>query len=181
MALPGKMRIKRLCFCVCLLVVLSTSCNVGSFELVNQNNANASAKSANADAAKSDVNPASTTKDDETLSYLDLHNPTLTQSVEPGKDEAEASKFVQVDVAEVVNPRKYFLSFDVHYQPKGGEKIYLGSFSLYPSDNPGKFIVATQGKVRGEGKVILSLVIPDKVEPGSQVKVGVRRIRFLKR
>jgi hypothetical protein len=79
-----------------------------------------------------------------------------------------------------VNPKKYALTFEVHYQPNPSEKVYLGSFSLYPSDNPGKFIVATQGKVKNQGVIVLTMVTPDKVETGDQVKVGVRKIRFLK-
>jgi hypothetical protein len=40
--------------------------------------------------------------------------------------------------------------------------------------------VPTQGKVKNEGAIILSMVIADKVETGEQVKVGVKRLKFLK-
>ena len=50
----------------------------------------------------------------------------------------------------------------------------------YPADNPGKFIVPTQGKVKQGGAVILSMVIPDEVSPQDTIKVSVRRMKFLK-
>jgi hypothetical protein len=87
---------------------------------------------------------------------------------------------VQVEVVEVLNPKKYALTFEVHYQPKSNTKIYLGSFSLYPADNPGKFIVPTQGKVKNEGAIVLSMVMADKVNVGDPLKVGVKKIKFLK-
>jgi hypothetical protein len=83
-------------------------------------------------------------------------------------------------VAEVLNPKRYALTFEVHYQPTSTAKIYLGSFSLYPADNPGKFIVPTQGKVKNGGAIVLSMVIADKVDTRDPVKVRVKKIKFLK-
>lgn len=92
----------------------------------------------------------------------------------------EGYKFVQVEVTEVLNPKKFPLTFEVRYQSKSDVKTYLGSFSLYPSDNPGKFIVATQGRLKDEGAIVLSLVIPAKVDAGDTIKVTVKRIKFLR-
>ena len=117
-------------------------------------------------------------KSDATVFYMDLANPSITQPVEPG--EVAGAKFVQVEVTEVANLKKYPLSFEVRYQAKGDARIYLGSFALYPSDNPGKFIVATQGKVKGDGAIVLTLVVSEKVDPGDAVKVGIKRIRLVK-
>ena len=85
---------------------------------------------------------------------------------------------MQVEVSEVNNPQKYPIKFEVSYQPKDQEKIFLGSFSLFPPNNPGKFIVATQGKVKGEGKIILSLVTSAQAKSAETLKVGVKRIRL---
>jgi hypothetical protein len=68
------------------------------------------------------------------------------------------------------------LSFEVYYQPAGGEKIRLGTFSLYPADNPGKFIVPTQGHVNREGSIIVSVLVTDSVASGVPLRVGIGRI-----
>lgn len=166
----------RLGWRVCFVVMFSTSCHAGPISSVqpNSDTANHSASPP----ARSEPN-SNDTKDDETLYYLDLQHQSIEQPLE-GNPEVEGSKFVQVEISKVVNPRKYGLGFRVYYQPSENERVYLGSFSLFPADNPGRFIVATQGKVRKEGKIILSLETRVKVEPDSSLKVGVKKIRFTK-
>jgi hypothetical protein len=153
--------------CVCLILLLSVSSNCGSLGLGRQSQLNT-------------VKRATTDRSDDRLYYLDNLKPNLSQPIDPARDQVENAKFVQVEVAEVVNPKRYGLTFDVYFQPTNGEKTQLGTFSLYPADNPGKFIVATQGKVHNEGTIVLSLVITDKMEANDQVKVGIKRIRFVK-
>ncbi len=164
-----KMTLHQMCCCVCLIMVLCTSCNCRTVETVNNGNGNSN------NVIKSDV-----IKSDDTLYYLDLSKPSVTQPIEPKGGGQEGYKFVQVEVTEVLNPKKYPLTFEVRYQSKNNVKTYLGSFSLYPADNPGKFIVATQGKVKDEGAIILSLVIPDKIDSRDTIKVTVKKIKFLK-
>jgi hypothetical protein len=101
-------------------------------------------------------------------------------SFSAANDGVEGAKFVQVEVAEVLNPNKYALTFEVWYQPKRNARIYLGGFSLYPADNPGKFIVPTQSKMKNEGAIVLTMVIADQAGIRDQVKVGVKKISFLK-
>ena len=115
---------------------------------------------------------------DDTLYYLNIRNPNLTQPV-GSAGEVERAKFVQVEVVRVLNPRRRALTFQVHYQPRGGARIYLGSFSLYPADNPGKFIVPTQGKVKDDGAIVLSMLILDKLNADDAVEVAVKAIRFV--
>lgn len=153
----------RLGCCACLVVLAFTSCNGGSLDLVNQ-------KQENKEAAKSD----------ETLYHLDLNKTQIEQPVERGNREVEESKFVQVEVSEVNNPQKYPVKFEVSFQPTDQEKIFLGTFSLFPPNNPGKFIVPTQGRVKGEGKIILTLVTSDRAKAGDTLKVGVKRLQFRK-
>jgi uncharacterized OB-fold protein len=150
----------RVCCCACFVMLCVSSCNSRTLESADNVNG--------------------TIKGDETLYYLDNRKPSLTQPIEPADARPAAYKFVRVEVVEVLNPKKYLLTFEVHYQSKSGEKIYLGSFSLYPADNPGKFIVATQGKVKEEGAIILSLVTPDKIDAGDTVKVAVKKIKLVK-
>lgn len=112
--------------------------------------------------------------------YLDAHNPTLIQPI-VAADKASEANFVQVEVAEVHNPTKYAATFRVDYQTKANKKIFLGTFSLYPSDNPGEFIVPTEGKLQNEGAIVLSLVIPDDFKSGDILRAGVRRIQLVKK
>ena len=116
----------------------------------------------------------------EKLFYLNADKPTLSQSIEPDDKVGEGCKFVEVEVPEVSNPQGYTATFRVEYQIKPNEKINLGSFSLYPSDNPGKFIVPTLGRLRNQGAIVLSLLIPDNFKRGDVFSVGVKRIKFLK-
>ena len=118
-------------------------------------------------------------KSDETRYSLDLDKPEVEQSIELGEADVANAKFVQVEVTQVTNPNNLPASFQVYFQPHEGEKILLGSFSLYPPNNPGKFIVPTQGKVKGEGKLILSLARLDKTHARDVVRVEVKPLKFV--
>jgi hypothetical protein len=148
--LPGRMTLHRVFCSVLSIVVLGTSCSGN--EMVES----------------------------DTLYYLDTNKTSIVQRIEPEDKVDEGCKFVQVEVTKVVNPKRYSLTFEVRYQLNGGESIYLGSFSPYPADNPGKFIVPTQGKVKNQGAIILSLVMQDKPDPKDTIQVAVKRIKFLK-
>jgi hypothetical protein len=124
-------------------------------------------------AKNSEVNPP-----EANTFFLDAQHPTLVQAIRPS-DRAADYKFVQVEVFEVQNPKGHAATFKVEYQTKAGEKIFLGSFSLYPSDQPGKFIVATQAKVGNDGAIVLSLIVPDELKSGEVLRAGVRKIRFV--
>jgi hypothetical protein len=152
----------KLCCCVCFVISFGSSCHSRTLGPVDNRNGNGVAKS------------------DDSLYYLDNHKPSIVQPLEHKDGELAGYKFVQVEVIEVLNPKKYQLTFEVSYQSKSNEKTYLGNFTLYPSDNPGKFIVATQGKLKDEGAIILSLVVPDKIDAGDAIKVTVKKIKLLK-
>lgn len=168
MRIPGKSGFQRAGSCLSLILILCASSNCGALEFGRNRNVDPSSSETNRNASNGN----------DTLFYLELSNPSITQPLKP--DEGPGAKFVQVEVTEVVNPNKYPLSFEVRYQTGGGTKIYLGSFSLYPADHPGKFIVATQGKVKDEGAIILTMVVSDKVDSRDSIKVGVKKIRLLK-
>jgi len=149
-----------LCHCLCGGLLALTSCVA------------ATSPGASANAPVNEV-----TKDD-SLFYLDLNKRSVIQPIAPRDEVDSGTKFVQVEVAAVTNPKRYAVSFQVSYQSKNNEKIYLGSFSLYPADNPGKFIVATHGKLKSEGALVLSMVLDDKPEPGDAVSVTVKKMTF---
>lgn len=112
----------------------------------------------------------------DTLYQLDQHKTEVSQPVGSEMLSGHTYQFVQVDVTRVINPQKYPLIFYVYYQYPGSEKFLLGSFSLFPADNPGKFIVATQGRLNKEGSVILSLTSPQKIKAGAELRVILKKI-----
>jgi len=112
------------------------------------------------------------------VKYVDAKNPSITRAIEPS-DQSANSKFIQIQVVEVQNPKGYTATFRVDYQPKSGEKIFLGAFSLYPSDSPGTFIVATHGQVKSDGSIVISLFVPKNYRAPDLLKAGIARIQFL--
>ena len=161
------MRLHRLGFCVCLLTFAVAACN-GTMLHVGSSSQNANTASNQND------------KSDQTVFSLDLQNPEIKQKIQPDDGDPAKARFVQVEVIKITNPQKRPAEFQVSYQPNAGEKILLGGFSLYPPDNPGKFIVPTQGKVKAEGTLILSLVKSDRVVAGDVVEVTVRPMKFVR-
>ena len=161
------MRLHRLGFCVCLLTFAVAACN-GTILHVGSSSQNANTASNQND------------KSDKAVFSLDLQNPEIKQKILPDDGDPAKARFVQVEVIKITNPQKRPAEFQVSYQPNAGEKILLGGFSLYPPDNPGKFIVPTQGKVKAEGTLILSLVKSDRVVAGDVVEVTVRPMKFVR-
>jgi hypothetical protein len=114
----------------------------------------------------------------DTLYYLNQHKKDIVQAVHSDMLLQHKYQFVQVEIVKVINPQKYPLIFYVHYQYANKEKILLGSFSLYPSDNPGKFIISTQGKLVKEGSIILSLTTPAKIKTSDKLEVTIKKLTF---
>jgi hypothetical protein len=166
------MMLYRLGFGVCLLAFAIASCNGTGLNVGMPQNASTTTT------PNSPSNQNN--KSDKSVLSLDLQHPEIIQKILPDDGDPTKARFVQVEVIKVTNPQKRPAQFEVHYQPNDGEKILLGAFSLYPPDNPGKFIVPTQGKVKAEGKLILSLVKSDLVVAGDEVKVDVYPMKFVK-
>ena len=105
------------------------------------------------------------------MSYLGPATPSLAMPVSPADLEG-GPKFVKVAVAAVENPRRVSVAFTVSFRPVSGADIVLGTFSLYPADNPGQFLVATQDKVRPGGGIVVELndAASDEMK---DVRVGV--------
>jgi hypothetical protein len=109
---------------------------------------------------------------------LDLANASVSQAIGPELGDAAAQKFVQVEVAAVVNPKRIPVAFEVHYRPDKGDTMLLGTFALFPPDNPGTFIVATSGRLRSNGSIVLSMAALDRTSADDEVRVEVKRICF---
>jgi hypothetical protein len=156
----GSSVFQNVCRCLCLIAVASSSCR----------------------AANSSYSPsrpgddAQTQEKADSLLHLDLRTPTVTQKIGPQDKLAAGCKFVQVEISRITNPKRYAIQFKLYYLPTNDEKVYLGSFSPFPADNPGKFIVATQGKVRDQGSLILSMVLIDKPEPADEIQVALKKM-----
>ena len=110
------------------------------------------------------------------MRYLDVDSTTLTEPVDPGNAKSGETKFVAVQVAEVVNPANAGLSFEVYFEPAGAPRVRLGTFSLFPANNPGTFIVPTQGKVDRKGTLIVAMLVTDPVPAGVPLKVAIGRV-----
>jgi hypothetical protein len=111
------------------------------------------------------------------MQYLDSAHPSIVQPIDTAA--IAAARFVRVEVAKVDNPRKYALSFNVDFRDSDGNSVRLGTFSLFPADNPGTFIVPVQHQLRTGGSIVVSLVIVDTPAPDAQVRAGIGRIELV--
>ena len=111
--------------------------------------------------------------------HLDSRTQSIAQPIEPQDSVVEGRRFVRIEVTQVRNPKQYPVAFRVHYHSARDSMTELGSFGLFPPDNPGSFIVATQGKVRPGGAIVLSLLIPAGFNSADTLWVAVKRIRFV--
>ena len=134
--------------------------------------------SACASATQTNPKMMSTENGDRERFTLTPKNKTATQTLSSDLRSPETYKFVEVVVTEVVNPKQYAVSFEVNYRPPNGEKIFLGTFSLFPADNPGTFIVPTQGKLKSGGELILSLIVPDDVRDTENISITTKKMRL---
>lgn len=113
------------------------------------------------------------------LPSLDPAHPALAMRVDALPRSGEG-RFVAVDIARVENRAGIGLAFLVAFRPAGGAEVPLGTFSLYPADNPGRFIVATQGRVRAGGEIVVTLQPTDPVGR-APVRVDIRQVALADR
>jgi hypothetical protein len=117
---------------------------------------------------------------DKPLAYhLDLDHPSLRQVVGSSADRVPKAKFVRVEVAEVRNQKLIPLEFEVGYQSADGVQELLGSFALYPADNPGKFIVPIKGRLARTGSIVVTMRLLAAAEPGTRVDVTIGTLAFV--
>ncbi len=108
---------------------------------------------------------------------LNFKTRTVYQPMDRDLTSPQNYKFVEVEVAKVTNPKLHPLRFEVYYET-ADEKTFLGTFSLFPSDNSGTFIVPTKGKLKNEGRLILSIVLPEDTERDDDLEVIVKAPRL---
>lgn len=162
--LPGKAALQKAFGRVSVIVLFSSACNCGTAQSVTDGEA---------------IRPIDAERGGDVLYHLDVKHPTVQQAIETHGTSLQGYKFVQIEVAEVTNPKRHPLTFEVRFQSKENVTAFLGSFSLYPSDNPGTFIVPTLGKLKDEGAIILSMVTPDMVGEQDTVSVAIRKMKLV--
>ena len=110
------------------------------------------------------------------LRFLDPRRPTLSQHLDVHQRDVGRERFVRIRVVEVRNPRRTGLAFDVDFRADDGVATHLGTFSLYPADNPGTFIVPFRRGATLPGSVVVSFHATDKVDPAAPPVIGIGAI-----
>jgi hypothetical protein len=96
---------------------------------------------------------------------------------------------VEIAISKVVNPERIALTLTVYLDDKRGssvtdvEKNVLGSFSLYPPDRPGKFLLPFPPSLNKlppsvKARMIFVLKRLDETKPWNKVEVEVSRPTF---
>ncbi len=114
----------------------------------------------------------------DSLYQITLRAPTVVEPVASVTGDRVRPRFVRIDVTAVTNPARVALSLELRHRLADGETL-LGSVSLFPADNPGRFIVPTLGRVGSGGQLVLTLVSPDSGAGRGDVRVTVRRLDFV--
>ena len=109
---------------------------------------------------------------------LNLANQSLLHPIESRIAEPEKLKFVQFEIGELINPRQIRIIFEVRYRPETGADVLLGTFSPFPPDNAGTYIVSTRGSLRAGGAILLSMIVLDEVGSEDDVQVDLKAISF---
>jgi hypothetical protein len=101
----------------------------------------------------------------ERVHQVDLASPTALEILPAALVDLERSRFVQVELMELANPRRTPIGFEVRHRAESGAEKLLGTFSPFPPDNPGRFIVPTGGKLGSGGSLAVTLVLLHEDSP----------------
>jgi hypothetical protein len=114
------------------------------------------------------------------MHVIDLAHPNFAQHVDFTDSDSKEFDFVQIRIIQVTNPQRIAVLFEVAFLVDGGSSVRLGSFSLFPPDNPGQFIVATQHRVRSPGSILVSLHTAQPIDASTPLAVGIGSIALIK-
>ncbi len=114
----------------------------------------------------------------DSLYRISLRAPIVRQALDSMVGGRARPRFVRIDVTAVTNPARVALSLELRYRDADRETM-LGSVSLFPADNPGRFIVRTLDRIGETGQLTLTLVSPDSGAGRADVRVTVRRLVFV--
>ncbi len=117
----------------------------------------------------------------DSLITLTLSQPLHRQPVATLGTDLRTLGFLRIEVVTVTNPQKLALSIEVlHALPSQADSL-LGMVSLFPADNPGRFVVATGGRLREDGTLTVRLVTPDTGGGRDAVRLSVRPVTLTAR
>jgi hypothetical protein len=114
------------------------------------------------------------------MHVIDLAHPSFAQHVDLTDNDPATFDFVQIRIVQVTNPQRIGVLFEVDFLADGGPSVRLGSFSLFPPDNPGQFIVATQHRVRSSGSIVVSLRTAQPVDASTPLAIGIGSVVLIK-
>jgi hypothetical protein len=117
----------------------------------------------------------------DSLIELSLSAPEHRRSLSSFSAESRSLAFVRLEVASVVNPQRLALSLEVLQSVPQQPDSVLGMVSLFPADNPGTFIVATGGRLRSDGTLVVRLVSPDSGSARDAVRLALRPVTLTAR
>ncbi len=107
---------------------------------------------------------------------IDAARPSFRQPIKIA-DKASEKKFVRITVDSIRNPAAVAISFEVYWHAEGKSQL-LGMVSPFPADNPGSFVVATGGKLTGNGELELRLKFPEGWNKKDTLEVKMSRLRI---
>jgi hypothetical protein len=111
---------------------------------------------------------------------VDLAHPSFAQHVDLSDGDLKTFDFVQVRIVQVINPQRIGVLFEVAFLADDGSHTRLGSFSLFPPDNPGQFIVATQHRVRSTGSIVVSLHTAQPIDASTPLAISISSVALTK-
>ena len=109
---------------------------------------------------------------------LSSESPIIEYKVSVKDQVVQKNKYLQVVISSVINPGLEPLIFSV-YRRLYDKQEFLGTFSLFPPDNPGRFIVPTQGKVADGDLIIIMVKGVEEKKTGSTIKVYVDSVEVV--
>lgn len=87
---------------------------------------------------------------------------------------ATAAKIIEVTFDQLINPDRVRVVFEMHYRPESGDDVRLGSFGPFPPDNPGTYLVATEGVIKEGGALVITVTPLDPVSEDQELRVVLK-------
>ena len=134
----------------------------------------------NAGVVAATAQPSSTAPAGDGYELTPTH-PTAEQTFASEPVSPTSQTFVQLEITQLENPNRVPLSLTVEFESPQRGRIYLGSFNVGPGDNPGKFLVATQGTLQAGGKMRVTLLPLRSVSDNEGVRLRLRPLSLTTR
>jgi hypothetical protein len=110
---------------------------------------------------------------------LNLEKRMVEQRIDDSVVHPEAIKFIQIDVVAVYNPQQIPILFKVHHITGKEAMQQLGTFGLFPPDNPGTFVVATNGRLRANDTIKVAFSPLGTINHNLDIRVSIKRFSYI--